>query len=116
MRIYINCLQTNESISKTRSYKDLITILHKKGYFGFEYYAINYVNELIEEITSNLPTSISRAAPKHFEIYGDNLRYTGFKRNRNTTWYVFFETYEENEEITYLICHVENNHTCAQYL
>jgi len=96
--------------------EDLITILHKKGYFGFEEYAINYVNELIDVITKELPTRVSKPAPKHFEIYGNNLRYTGFKRNRKTTWYVFFETYEENEEIIYLICHVENNHTCAQYL
>jgi hypothetical protein len=97
-------------------WEDLVTILHRRGYFGSEEFALRYVNELIEDITKKLPIYPNRPAPKHFEIYGDNLRYTGFKKNKRTTWYVFFETYEENEEVTYLICHVENNHTCAQYL
>jgi len=96
--------------------EDLTTILYEKGYFGSEEFAIKYVNELIEDITKNLPIHISKSAPKYFERYGDDLQYTGFRKNKHTTWYVFFVTYDENNEIIYLICHVENNHTCAQYL
>jgi glycosylphosphatidylinositol transamidase (GPIT) subunit GPI8 len=97
-------------------WENLITILYEKGYFGLEVFAQRYVDELIYDIKANLPNRISKPAPKHFEKYGEELQYASFKKNRRTTWYVFFETYEENEEIIYLVCHIENNHTAAQYL
>ena len=97
-------------------WENLITILYEKGYFGSEIFAQRYVDELVYDIRTNLPYVTSKPAPKHFEQYGEDLRYASFKKNRRTTWYVFFETYEENEEITYLVCHIENNHTAAQYL
>ena len=97
-------------------WENLITILYEKGYFGSEKFAQKYVNELVYDIKTNLPYRTSKPAPKRFEQYGEELRYASFKKNRRTTWYVFFETYEENEEITYLVCHIENNHTAAQYL
>ena len=97
-------------------WENLITILYEKGYFGSEKFAQRYVDELVYDIRTNLPYRISKPAPKCFEKYGEELRYASFKKNRRTTWYVFFETYEENEEITYLVCHIENNHTAAQYL
>jgi polyhydroxyalkanoate synthesis regulator phasin len=73
-------------------WENLITILYEKGYFGSEKFAQRYVDELVYEIKTNLPYRTSKPAPKRFE------------------------TYEENEEITYLVCHIENNHTAAQYL
>ena len=97
-------------------WENLITILYEKGYFGSEEFAKRYVDELVHDIRTNLPNRTSKPSPKHFEKYGEELRYASFKKNRRTTWYVFFETYEENEEIIYLVCHIENNHTAAKYL
>jgi hypothetical protein len=96
--------------------ENLITILFEKEYFGFEEFAQKYVNELIYDIRTNLPKRPSKPAPKHFEKYGEELQYASFKKNKRTTWYVFFEIYEENDEIIYLLCHIENNHTAAQFL
>ena len=97
-------------------WESLISVLYEKGYFGSEQFAKKYVDELIYDIKTDLPYQISKPAPKHFEKYGERLRYASFKKNRRTTWYVFFETYKENGEITYLVCHIENNHTAAHYL
>jgi len=97
-------------------WENLITILYEKGYFGSEEFAKRYVDELIDDIKTNLPYRASKPAPKRFEKYGEELRYASFKKNRRTTWYAFFEIYEENEEIIYLVCHIENNHTVARYL
>ena len=96
--------------------ENLITILYEKEYFGSEEFAKKYVDELIYDIRTNLPKRPSKPAPKRFEKYGEELRYASFKKNRWTTWYVFFETYEEDEEIIYLVCHIENNHTAARYM
>jgi hypothetical protein len=97
-------------------FENLVTILYENGYFGTEEFAKKYVNELIYDIKANLPTRTSKPTPKRFEKYGEELRYASFKKNKQTTWYVFFETYEEDEEIIFLVCHIENNHTAAKYL
>ena len=95
---------------------DLVFILFKNEYFGFLETSINYVDELIDDITLLLPIKLHKPAPIYFDKYGKEMDYAIFRKNKNTTWYVFFETYEENGEIIYLVCHIENNHTCAQYL
>ena len=95
--------------------KYLTTILYEKGNFGNEEYAQGYVNALINDINATLSIRPSKPAPINFEKYGKELKYTSFRKNRQTTWYVFFEVYQENGEIIYLIKHVENNHPAAQY-
>jgi len=97
-------------------WENLITILYEKGYFGSEIFAKKYVEELVYDIKTNLPYRPNKPAPICFEKYGEELRYACFKKNRRTTWYIFFETYQEKEEIIYLICHIENNHTAAHLL
>ena len=97
-------------------WENLITILYEKEYFGSEEFAQRYVDELLIEIKTNLPYRTSKPAPKQFDKFGEKLRYASFKKSKRTSWYVFFETYEENDEIIYLVCHIENNHTAAQYL
>ena len=96
--------------------EELTTLLYEKEYFGFVEFAHNYVDELINDIKTNLPTKLKKPAPKRFQKYGTDLKYASFKKNRQTTWYVFFEVYRENEEAIYVIKHIENNHTAAQYL
>ena len=106
-----------ETIQEVKQYlNDLITILYEKGYFVYEETAKKYVDELIDDIQTNLPTKLHKPAPKYFNNYGKNMKYAGFRKNKHTIWYVFFQTYEKNGETTYLIRYIANNHTIAQYL
>jgi len=97
-------------------WENLITILYEEEYFGSEEFAQRYVDEVLFEIRTNLPYLTNKPAPKRFNKYGEKLRYASIKKSKRTTWYIFFETYEENGEIIYLVCHIENNHTAAHYL
>ncbi|MDR2206911.1 MAG: hypothetical protein LBE36_12240 [Flavobacteriaceae bacterium] len=96
-------------------FEDLMEILYQKEYFGFQESASEYVIELIETIKTNLHRLPHKFAPTHFDRYEKNMKYAVFKRNRNTSWYVFFTSYKVEHEIVYLIRHVENNHTAAKY-
>jgi len=96
--------------------QNLITILYKKGYFGFEESAQKYVADLYDDIETNLPICLHRPAPIYFNKYGKNMEYAVFKRNRQTHWYVFFRVYRKNGEEIYQIRYIGNNHTIAQYL
>ena len=97
-------------------YDELEQILYDKGYFGFMESSKRYVKELIDDIVTNLPLRPSKPTPKYFDKYGKNMKYTGFRKNRNTTWYVFFDTYKVDDEIFYLVRYIANNHTIAQHL
>ena len=96
--------------------QDLQDILFEKEYFGFEESAVRYVRTLILEIEKDLPTRPAKIAPSRFGRYGTNLRYASFRKNGNTQWYVFFNRYQENDEIVYVIRYISNNHVIAQYL
>jgi hypothetical protein len=95
---------------------NLVTILYEKEYFGFEEFAINYVNELLDDILTNLSAKLHRPAPEYFDKYGKNLYYACFKKNKHTTWYAFFTKYNKNDDTIYLVRYIANNHTVAQYL
>ena len=97
-------------------YGNLEQILYEKEYFSFPDSSKRYVKDLIDDIKTNLPIKLKRPAPKYFEIYGTNMEYAVFKKNKQTSWYVFFETYKENDEIIYLVRYIGNNHVIAQYL
>jgi hypothetical protein len=95
-------------------FRELSELLIEKEYVGFEDTAIQYVRELIFNIQDTLENRLKHPAPPYFDRYGKDLHYAVFKRNNNTQWYVFFETYEE--EKTYVITFIGNNHTIAQYI
>ena len=97
-------------------FEDLIITLYDSEYFGFLETSERYVDELIEDIKLNLPTLPSKPAPKYFDKYGKNMEYAVFRKNKNTTWYVFFRLYRKNGENFYQIRYIGNNHTIAQYL
>lgn len=104
-------------LPKVQDYLDsLVPILYEKGYFGFVETAIDYVDDLIDDIETNLPTKQHKSAPSRFDQYGKNLHYATFKKNRQTTWYAFFTKYIENGNVVYLVRYVANNHTVAQFL
>ncbi|MDF9830905.1 hypothetical protein [Parabacteroides sp. PF5-6] len=95
---------------------DLTEVLYQLEYFGFKENAVLYITELIQDITLNLHHKQKRSAPHYFSRYGKGMSYAVFKKNKNTQWYVFFNTYHKNGETIYLIRFVGNNHSLAQYL
>ena len=96
--------------------EDLAVNLYEKGYFSFEEKSLQYVLALYDEIISTLPTRLHKPAPKYFNQYGRNMKYAAFRKNKQTTWYAFFNTYKENGEIFYLVRYISNNHVIAKYL
>ena len=106
-----------ETIPEVKEYfNNLVTILYEKEYFGFEEDAIDYVNELVDDITTNLPSKPKKPAPKHFDRYGKGMYYATFRKNKQTQWYAFFKMYKVNDEIIYQVRYISNNHVIAQYL
>lgn len=96
---------------------DLAETLYEKEYFGSEETAIQYADDLFDDININLSTKFRKPAPPYFERYGENLYYSIFKRNKNTSWYVFFTIYQVNaDEIIYYVRHISNNHMISQHL
>lgn len=54
---------------------DLSNILYEKDYFGFEETAFEYVDELFEDIKTNLPDKQTKPAPPHFDRYKTEMRF-----------------------------------------
>ena len=81
----------------------LVCILYEKGYFSFEDDARKYVKDLYDDIKTSLPIRQHRPAPEFFKSFvenleqAENLEYAVFKKNKRTSWYVFFTTYEDEE-------------------
>jgi len=97
-------------------FEELSQTLYEKEYFGFYEDALQYADGLFTEIERDLPNKSNKPAPAFFEKYGKGMRYTFFKRNRNTTWYVFFNIYRKDQEKFYLVRLLSNNHQIGQYL
>ncbi len=96
---------------------NLVFILYAKGYFGFRDFAVEYVVELLKDMTENLPKRPHKRAPARYAKYGKDLHYATFRKNKQTVWYAFFtKHYDENQQIVYLIRYIGNNHTEAQHL
>ena len=95
-------------------YNHLEQILYENGYFSFSDSSKKYVKELIEDIKLNLPTKRHKPAPNYFEKYGRDMQYAVFKKNKHTSWYIFFTVYRKNGEEIYLIRYIATNHTAVQ--
>jgi len=102
----------------------LIPYLYELGYFRYKEKSQKYFNELISDIIKYLPILHHIPAPSYFykflnnKEHAENLQYTFFRKNRNTIWYAFFTTYEDEEtgDDIYLVCYIANNHIVAQHL
>ena len=99
-----------------KHFESLIPVLYENGYFGCKEAAKKYVDDLFEDITKTLPILQHKPAPLYFDKYGKNMKYASFKKNKRTSWYAFFKTYNKNGEKIYLVRYIANNHTVAQYL
>lgn len=95
---------------------ELSVTLYEKEYFGFLENAEKYIEELFLDIQTNLPYKLKRPAPKYFEKYGEKLLFATFVKNKNTTWYVFFNVYQTENEIICLVQHITNNHVAGHLL
>jgi hypothetical protein len=54
-------------------FRELAEILYKKDYFGFEESAIQYADDLFNDIADKLPTRIRKIAPPYFDRYGKGM-------------------------------------------
>lgn len=86
--------------------------LYKKGYFGFYDSACEYVDKIIDDISSNIHIKPSKKAPSYFSKYGKNMFYISYQPNYQTTWYIFFNVYDSR----YLIRYITNNHVSGHLL
>ena len=108
-----------KALPEVRIYlSDLIRILFENEYFSFEDNAIEYVTDLVYEIETGLPFKTRKPAPNYFNRYGENMFYSSFRKNRETTWYVFYTIhYDEGlDSTTFLIRYISNNHVIGQLL
>jgi hypothetical protein len=76
---------------------ELIELLCQKEYFGFKESALSYIADLEHDIRSNLPNKIKKKATPYFERFGKKMLYSVFERNKATSWYVFFNVYQEQD-------------------
>ena len=69
---------------------ELIAMLYKKEYFGFEDSAHQYVERIRQNIRKDLPQQTNhRTTPTELKHFGEN--YISIKLNNQTTWYVIFD-------------------------
>lgn len=90
---------------------ELANILLAKEYFSFAETADAYIDDIVLFVIENIHTFPHKPAPTYFSKYGKNLFYIPYHRNKNTTWYIFFEKTSHH----FLIRHITNNHVVGQY-
>jgi hypothetical protein len=91
---------------------NLIDILYENDYFGFRESAKKYVIDLRNKIELSLPFMTPRLPQYRRKIYGKYTKYITIRKNRHTSYYVFFLQKADK----YIVTYIGNNHTDAQYL
>lgn len=90
---------------------ELFDILIEKGYFSFYETSAQYIDDLANFIRENIHITPHKKAPFFFTRYGSNLFYITYQRNKQTSWYIFFEEAHQY----YLIRHITNNHVSGHH-
>jgi uncharacterized protein YkuJ len=104
-------------IPEVRLYiQDLEYKLYLNHYFGSKESAHEYADWLLDAIQTDLHNLTHKEATPYFDRYGEGMRYVTFRKNKHTHWYVFFNTYEVDGEVVFLVRYINNNHSIAQYL
>ncbi len=85
-------------------FDDLVFSLYTQDYFYSLMAAEVYVDKIIDFIKTKIVTFPSKKSPKMLQAYGS--RFIFYKANKRTTWFIFFENYNQN----YLITKIINNH------
>jgi hypothetical protein len=86
--------------------------LFDDGYFGYHENAIQYIQRMVDYISSRIHLHAATPAPEYFEKYGSHLRYITFHSTKRTTWYIFFQRLDNRVLIRY----ITNNHVEGQYI
>ena len=92
-----------------------VQTLVEKNYFSDEDYAISYLVDVVRLFQLNIDHLVVRDAPASFKRYcviTDKVKYVSYRKNRNTTWYAFFEEYDDTISVVYL----NNNHIIGHLL
>ena len=92
--------------------EQLTFALYENGYFGFYDSACEYVDRMVDDISSNIHVKPHKKAPPYFNKYGKNMFYISYQSNNQTTWYIFFNMNDNR----YLIRYITNNHVSGHLL
>ncbi len=84
----------------------LIKVLLNENYFSFEEGALAYVADIRSFIEKKIDIAVKRPASNFYKKYDNDLQYITYKRNKQTTWYIFFR----QKDNRYLIKLITNNH------
>lgn len=86
-------------------FNSLVFELFEKDYFSSLEYALEYKEKLISFIKNSINLFPAKKTPKKLKSFGSH--YIFYKANQHTTWYIFFERFENK----FLIKHITNNHS-----
>ena len=87
----------------------------EKIYFSDEDYAVSYLTDVVRFFQLNIDHLVVRPAPTYFKrfcVMTNGLKYVSYRKNRRTTWYAFFEEYDDIVSVVYL----NNNHVIGHLL
>ena len=97
-------------------YKQITHNIETQPNHQFKEIAMDYAEQLFNDIKVNLPIKVKKNAPIHFERYGRDMFYSLFPRNHHTTWYVFYSVHEVDDQTINLVRYLGNNHTLGHKL
>lgn len=91
--------------------EELFDILVERGFFSYDEFALQYIDDIEQFINSSIHAYPKRKAPVLFAKYGKDLKYIAYRKNAHTTWYVLFE----ETDSAFFVRHITNNHVSGQY-
>jgi len=86
--------------------EQLTFALYEEQYFGFYETACDYVDKMIDYVSSNIHKSQHHKAPTYFNSHAKNMLFITYQPNKQTTWYIFFNINDNR----YLVRYITNNH------
>ena len=92
-------------------FDELTYKLFELEYFGFVESSENYIDRIVDFVEENIQNFPKRKTPLKLIRFG--RYYIFFKINPRTTWFIFFETNNED----FIVTNIINNHCSeAKYL
>lgn len=84
---------------------ELIYLLFEEEYFSYPENALIYVNKIVDFTINEIAAFPHKQTPIKLKNYGSN--YIFYKSNPRTTWYIFFEKFQNKILVTGIL----NNHS-----
>ena len=85
--------------------------LYELDYFGFKDSAKKYTDKIFDFCQQHVGVITGKKAPAYFNCYGTNMKYITYQPNKQTSWYIFYQQYEDKHIVRY----ITNNHVAAKY-